>query len=143
MNSTSLGREALAAMLRKAEEKLAAGRNDWDQGFYGDAASRAYYAVYHAICAVLAERELSFTSHGQTLGAFNREFVQSGLFPPDTFRKIQRLFEDRQLGDYDWERSLDRDEAEADLNDARRIITACRNYLEAKTGRSFPTESSQ
>ena len=73
MNEYKSTPDVLRAMLRKAREKLASARKNLDSGFYGDVASRAYYAAFHAISAVLADRGLTFSSHAQTLGAFNRE----------------------------------------------------------------------
>ena len=119
-------------MLARADEKLRAARVDLDAGLPGDASSRAYYAAYHAITAVLAHAGKSFSSHAQALGAFNREFVKPGAFPPDTFRKIQRLFEDRQTADYDWNVSLDRETALEDVTAADWLVGACREYLRSK-----------
>lgn len=116
-------------MISKAEEKLAAARRDFAAGAYGDVASRAYYAVYHAIIAVLASKGFAFSSHAQTLGAFNREYVKTGLFPRDSFRKIQRLFEDRQAADYDWRAAIDQKTARIDLEDAISLVEACKAYL--------------
>jgi len=129
--------ETLSAMLHKSWEKLQAAKTDMDNEFFGDAASRAYYAVFHAISAVLAEQGLSFSSHAQTLGAFNREFVKTGIFPPHSYRILQRLFEDRQLGDYDWSRDLDKETAENDVRDAESLISICIKHLEEKTGFIF------
>ena len=99
-------------------------------GYYGDAASRAYYAVFHAISAVLAKKGLTFSSHAQTIGTFNREFVKSGIFPSDTYRKVQRLFEDRQTADYDWNLNLDKNTAKKDIRDAEWLVGICREYVE-------------
>ena len=90
----------LRAIIQKAQKKLEVAKKDFELGYYGDAVSRAYYAAFHSISAVLSIKGLTFSSHAQTLGAFNREFVKSGIFPRDTYRKIQRLFEDRQEADY-------------------------------------------
>jgi len=102
--------------------------------FFGEACSRAYYAAFHAISAVLAHHGLSFSSHAQTLAAFNREFVKTAVFPADTFRKLQRLFEDRQLADYDWTREVDKQTAQKDLDDAQWLVDACAKYLEKTLG---------
>lgn len=126
--------EVLKAMLNKADEKLAVAKKDFELGFYGDTASRAYYAAFHAVSAVLAEKGLSFSSHAQLLGAFNREFVKTGVFPSDTFRKIQRLLEDRQVADYDWSLKVDKETAAKDLADAQWLVTACQEYLEKQKG---------
>jgi len=84
----------LKAMMEKAEEKLHAAQREFKEGFYGEAASRAYYAVFHAICAVLAERGLSFSSHSKAIGAFNREFIRLVFFPltqPGRFSDYLRI----------------------------------------------------
>ena len=140
MNEYKSTPDVLKAMLRKAREKLASARKNLDSGFYGDVASRAYYAAFHAISAVLADRGLTFSSHAQTLGAFNRELVKTEIFPADTFRKLQRLFEDRQIADYDWNISVDRETAKKDLADAEWLVNACLEYLEKQTGQLFSKE---
>ena len=122
--------DVLKAMIIKAEQKLEVARNDFKFEYYGDAVSRAYYAVFHAISAVLAKNGLAFSSHAQTIGAFNREFVKKEIFPRDTYRKIQRLFEDRQLADYDWNLTFEKDIAEQDIIDAEWLVKVCREYIE-------------
>jgi uncharacterized protein (UPF0332 family) len=55
----------LNAMLAKAEQKLASARASLEAGYHDDAASRAYYAAFHAISAALAVKGLSYSSYGQ------------------------------------------------------------------------------
>ncbi len=124
--------EVLDAMLSKAEKKLCAARRDFEDGFFGEASSCSYYAVFHAISAVLASRGLTFSSHAQVIGAFNKEFVKTALFPIDTTRKLQRLFEDRQTSDYDCVEEIDNETARADIEDATALITLCRTYLKSE-----------
>jgi uncharacterized protein (UPF0332 family) len=121
--------DVLRAMLAKADEKLSAAREELKAGLSGDAASRAYYAAFHALSSVLASRGLTFSTHSQVIGVFNREFVKTGLFPADTARKIQRLFEDRQTADYDWRITVDESTAREDVANAEWLVGACRAYL--------------
>lgn len=130
--------EVLEALLAKANDKMRGARRAWDNGFYDDAASRAYYAAFLAVTAVLAQHGFTFSSHGKVLGAFNKELIKPGLFPSDTARKLERLFKDRQIGDYEADHSIQKEEAELDLADAKLILDACRQYLEQKTGHQFP-----
>jgi uncharacterized protein (UPF0332 family) len=129
MSDKHVSDENLSLMLAKSYEKLEAARRDFDAGSYSEVSSRSYYAVFHAISAVLASKGLSFSSHSQVLGAFNREFVKSGIFPHDTFRKIQRLFENRQIGDYDVLTRIDRKTAGKDIEDASWLISECQKIL--------------
>jgi uncharacterized protein (UPF0332 family) len=122
--------EMLRDMLAKAEQKLVSARTSLEAGHHDDAASRAYYGAFHALSAVLAQRGLSFSSHGQTLGAFNREIVKTGALPPEAFTKIQRLFQDRHTGDYDASRSLDEETARRAVADAAWLVDECRRLVE-------------
>jgi len=137
MNQHQATPQTLRAMLKKAQQKLAAARKDMEFRFFGEASSRAYYAAFHAVSAVLAHHGLAFSSHAQTLAAFNREFVKTAVFPSDTFRKLQRLFEDRQLADYDWTRDVDKKTAQKNLDDAQWLVDACTEYLEKTLGHSL------
>jgi uncharacterized protein (UPF0332 family) len=94
---------------------------------YDDAVSRAYYAVFHALSAALLSKGLSFSSHGQVIGAFNREFVKTGIFPRSTSSLIQALFDDRQTGDYGICSEIDRTIARRHLAVAARLIKSARN----------------
>jgi len=105
-------------------------KKDFEHGFFGDAASRAYYAVFHAISAVLATKGLTFSSHTQTIGAFNRECVKNGIFPADTNRIIQRIFADRHTADYDIEIAVDEPMSKQDISDAESVLNLCKEYIE-------------
>jgi uncharacterized protein (UPF0332 family) len=129
---------AISMMLKKAKEKLKTAEIEYDTERYDDSVSRAYYAVFHAISAVLLSKGLHYSSHSQTIGAFNKEFVKPGVFPKEFTRNIQKLFNDRQTGDYDFENSFEKDAANDDISAAREIINACEQYLHKVM--SLPTE---
>lgn len=116
-------------MLRKARKKLSVAQSMFEQCEYDDSTSRAYYAVFHAITAVLLTKNLTYSSHAQTIGAFNKEFVHLGNFPSDFTQIIQRMFSDRQMGDYGLDAEIDEEDAEENLKDAEAIINECENYL--------------
>lgn len=90
-------RDTLAA----ADAKLKATELLLREGIYGDAASRAYYAAFHALSALYPAYGNTFSSHAQLIGRFNKDFVRTGYFQPEFTRIMARLFEDRQSGDYD------------------------------------------
>jgi uncharacterized protein (UPF0332 family) len=127
VNEKSAG---LREILAKASRKLAAAQRDLEARDWEDAVSRAYFGAFHAITAVLHERGLSFSSHAQTLGAFNRECVRSGEFPSDFTRKLDRLMKDRQYGDYSITIQPSEETARRAVKDAEEVVTACRRFLE-------------
>lgn len=129
MNAPGLEPSVVQAMLDKAQAKLASAQVSFGAGFFDDASSRAYYAAFHAITAALGVRGLNYSSHGQTMGAFNREFVKNGHLEPQAFRRLQRLFANRQAGDYDASISIDQEQAAQDLADARWLLEQCEALL--------------
>jgi uncharacterized protein (UPF0332 family) len=119
----------LDRLLAHARAKLEAGRILLAGRAPGDAASRAYYAAFHAVSAALLARGQAYSTHAQVLGAFNRDLVHTGSFPREFTAILTRLFEDRQTGDYDPDATLDLAEAERDVRDAERIVEAIASYL--------------
>ena len=73
---------ASAALLTAAQPKLEAAAMLHASGMHGDAASRAYYAAFHAVSALHLTAGNSFSSHAQVIGRFNKDFVRTGLFDP-------------------------------------------------------------
>lgn len=129
--------KALQSLIAKARRKLANAKDNLTLASWEDASSRAYYAAFHAISAVLLERDLTFSSHGQTLGAFNRECVQKGEFPTDFTKILNRLYEDRQNGDYSVTIVPDEQTARQDVAEAEIIVNSSVNFLEQKTGQKL------
>ena len=115
-------------MLIKSHKKLKTVLTNLEHEEYDDSVSRSYYAVFHAISAVLLSKGLHFSTHAQTIGTFNREFVKTGEIPVLT-KTIEKLFSERQVGDYDFQSCLDADIAKEDLEEAEKIIDACETYL--------------
>ncbi|HLA38047.1 MAG TPA: HEPN domain-containing protein [Candidatus Brocadiales bacterium] len=121
--------EVIKEMIIKSREKLKTAQIDLEHERYDDSVSRSYYAVYHAISAVLFSKRLHFSSHAQTIGTFNKEFVKTKVFPSSFTKTIEKLFNERQIGDYDFETHLDAEVAQEDLTEAEKIIEACEEYL--------------
>jgi uncharacterized protein (UPF0332 family) len=64
------------------------------------AASRAYYAAFHGVTAVLACRGLSFTKHTAVRAALHRDLIQAGLLATDLGRDYDYLLDLRETADY-------------------------------------------
>jgi uncharacterized protein (UPF0332 family) len=122
------------AMMAKAMQKLARAQQDLADGFPEEAVSRSYYAAFHAVTAVLATRGLSYSSHAQTIGAFSREFVKTGLMPAGSSRQLRRLFEDRQTADYDCLRTIDTQTATEAVAAAKALLDECQKHMGSATG---------
>ena len=123
----------LRIMMSKAKDSLEVARHLHEQRHYNDAASKAYYAVFHSLQAILLTKNMSYSKHSAVLGAFNKEFIYSKVFAKDFYTKIARLFKDRQIGDYEYEKVIDCECSNADVTDAELIINAIGEYLEKES----------
>ena len=117
-------------MMAKAKDSLEVARQLHEQKHYNDAASKAYYAVFHSLQAILLTKGLTFSRHSDVLSTFNKEFIYSGVFAKNFYDKIVRLFKDRQIGDYEYEICIDRESSEADVVDGEMIINSVGEYLQ-------------
>lgn len=116
-------------MLNKALEKLETARIMYDNERYDDAVSRTYYAAFHAMTAALLSRDLSYSSHGQVIGAFNREFIKTGVFPKKYTTVVQALFDDRQISDYGIFVKISKSTASEHICKAKEMIEVIRLYI--------------
>ncbi len=55
---------------------------------YRAANNRAYYSIFHSICAVLAKEGIAFKRHKGIIGYFNKNYIHTGVFPKELGRKI-------------------------------------------------------
>lgn len=87
--------------LRVAKEDLQAANLLLEANSYRGANNRAYYAIFHAVSAVLAMEKVAFKKHKDTLAYFNKNYVATEIFPRNLGRKIVKAEEIRHESDYD------------------------------------------
>lgn len=120
----------VTALFDKAKNKLATARILFDTGQYDDSVSRAYYAVFHAMTAILYRDGLVFSKHGQIIGTFNKRYIKTGIFPAEFSRQIDVLFKDRQIGDYMPGPGITVEIARNHLKSSEKIINEIIKYCE-------------
>ncbi|HTW91616.1 MAG TPA: HEPN domain-containing protein [bacterium] len=93
------------------------------------AAGRAYYAMFYAAEAVLAERDLQFRKHSGVHAAFGEHLAKPGLLNPKLHRWLLDAFDKRILGDYSYEMDVDDTAAREMLDQAREFVSAVETFL--------------
>jgi len=88
------------------------------------AASRAYYAAFHAVSALFAQDGRSFTRHTAIEAAVHRDLVRTGRLSTDDGRAFSRLVAWRQIGDYGGGRHVHPDQADQAIASARQVVAA-------------------
>lgn len=132
MNQNELLKKQLQEMMQKAKPSVAAAERDIEDGDYDFASSRAYYAAFYAMEAVLLTRDLAFSKHSGVISAFNDHFLKTAIFPKEFSKLITRLFRERQIGDYQFGLSIEEGEAREDILIAARIVDSIKSYLVGK-----------
>lgn len=94
-------RRAISAVrLEKAEECLADAKLLLESESYKSAANRSYYAVFHAMRAVLAYDGYDSKKHSGIIAEFRRLYIKTGIFESGMSDIIRSLFDLRTDSDY-------------------------------------------
>ena len=88
------------------------------------AASRAYYAAFHALTALFALRGQTFSKHSALRGALHRELIKTGHWDVKLGRAYDFLMDMRETGDYGGLVSVKPNDAKMALDKAKTIIEA-------------------
>lgn len=108
--------------LERAAEALAAARVLLGANLHRDAASRAYYAAFHGVRALLLTRGIQAKSHSGAMSLFNREFVRTGRLPPTWNARIGNLAQMRHTADYASGIELDESDGAAAIESAAELV---------------------
>ena len=86
------------------------------------AASRAYYAAFHAVTAVFALQGRGFSKHSAVRTALHRDLIRTGAWPRELGQAYNILMDLRETADYGGLRRVSSEEAGEAVEKARRII---------------------
>jgi uncharacterized protein (UPF0332 family) len=125
--------EQLADLLRyrmeQAHETLREGEILLGEAALRGVINRAYYAMFYAVLALLATKQLGTSKHSSVLGLFDREFVKTGTFPRELSRSLHLAFDRRQTNDYGEMVLIDQQMAQETLANAKIFVAAIESYL--------------
>ena len=94
--------------------------------------SRTYYAMFYAAQAALLTKNLSFSSHKGVISAFGEHFIKTSVFPKEMGRELNRAFEKRQIGDYEYTFVISEMEAEQMLQSGKEFVKTIADWLNKK-----------
>ena len=117
------------ALIKKAHRYLKSAEMLLQDKDFESSVSRAYYAMFFCAEAVLLTRNLSFSSHKGVISAFGEHFIKTGIFPKEFGRELNRAFEKRQIGDYEYTSLISNEDAEEILDYGKQFINAVENWL--------------
>lgn len=118
--------------IQRAEEDLAAAKLLYRERKFRIANNRAYYAIFHALRAVLILDGFDTGKHSGIIGEFRRRYIKEGIFPSEVSKMIGSAFTIRNASDYDDMFIASANETEEQINNALYICNVIREYLTAQ-----------
>jgi len=116
-------------MVHKGRRAVSAANDHLRKGDFDFASSKAYFAIFRYLQAALLTKKLNFSKHSAVISAFNLHFIKPGIFKKHFSKYIERLFKDRQIGDYGYIKTIEREEATEDVKIAEEMLTELDKYL--------------
>lgn len=120
-----------SALIERAKRYLRSAEILLKDGDFESCASRTYYAMFYAAEASLLTKKLSFSSHKAVISNFGEHFVKAGVFPKEMGRELNRAFEKRQIGDYEYTFVISEDEAKQLLRSGIEFVNTIVRWLDA------------
>lgn len=121
------------ALVAKGHRSLAASRRLYEEGDYDFAASRAYYAMFYLVQALLLSCDMTFSKHSAVISAFGQHFVKTGFFTPEHYAALRTAFDERNLSDYQYVTPFPQEAADGLLDRAGSFVKDVESFL--KSGR--------
>lgn len=116
--------------LSTAREKLTSAKLLLEAGLYKDSVGRSYYAIFSAIRAMLAVKQVDFSKHAGVIAYFQKEFIKTGIFAKKYSKYLQQAFQIRNSCDYDDFFIVSKQDAEEQYERAAEILGEIEEYFE-------------
>ncbi len=139
MNNESI--ELSKYRLQKAREDLDNAAINLDNDFVKGSINRSYYAIFHAIRAILALDLFDSKKHSGIIAFFQKNYVSTGKFEVDYSKIVRNAFSIRNKSDYDDFYIVSRSEAEQQLANAKAFLQQVTAYLQEAWGQLGEDES--
>lgn len=100
-------------------------------GYWDNIANRLYYAVFHAVNALLIHDGHPVNTHKGVIAVFGNYYIRTGLFPSEAGRLYSDLQTMRNNSDYNCSYSATQKEIEPLIEPAGELIETISKYIEA------------
>lgn len=131
MNEGEARKTLIGLWLEKADEALASAELELNAGHTNFAVNRLYYACFYAVTALLLRDGKQFARHSAVKSEFARTYIKPGRVDAKWNKVYQKLFDDRQEGDYIPTATFEASDISASLQQAREFTDLIRGLVYA------------
>ena len=119
--------------LSQSKENLEEAKILLENKKYKGANNRAYYAIFHAIKAILSLEQTDFKKHSSVLAYFNKEYINKNIFSKEIGKRISRASFYREKSDYVDFYVVTKEESEEQIKTAETLIKEVEKFINKKT----------
>lgn len=103
-----------------------------NNGVWEMAANRLYYALFHAVSALLISDQHEVGTHRGAVNQFSLYYIKPGIFTKDDGRMYSNLQKLREDGDYNCYIDVEQADVEPYIEPTRQLIDKIRQYISDK-----------
>ena len=118
--------------LEQSKENLEEAEALFNINKFKGASNRAYYAIFHAIKAILALEQIDFKKHSSVIAYFNKTYISTGIFSKDLGKRISQSRFYREKSDYIDFYIITREDSKEQIETAREMIEIAEDYISNK-----------
>lgn len=119
--------------LDQAKENLEEAEALFNINKFKGASNRAYYAIFHAIKAILALEEIDFKKHSSVIAYFNKEYVSKNIFTRELGKRIGEARFYREKSDYVDFYIVTKEECQEQIETARTVLDEINKHIKENT----------
>lgn len=127
-----VSKELVLHRLEQAKEDIRACEILYNGELYKSANNRAYYAIFHSIRSVLALEPVDFKRHKDVIAYFNKNYINTEIFPRKMGRRIARASQVREDSDYDDEFIVSPENTLIQIETAKELLKLVEEYIDLK-----------
>lgn len=116
--------------LERAKEDLEAAHMLFDNGQYRVANNRAYYAMFHAMRALLVFNNFDSSKHSGIIAEFRKLYIKEGLLPVEISKMIGAAFTIRNASDYDDMFIASKSDTKVQIENAEFVYSEIKKYAD-------------
>lgn len=122
-------KKAVRERMKQAHETLEEAETLFEQDYWRGTINRAYYAMFYAVLALAARKEVVISKHTHAIAFLDKVFIKTGIFPKEISRALHVSFDERQTNDYGEIWDIDHNEAKNTLSEAMSFVKTIEDYL--------------
>lgn len=116
--------------LSKAQEYQKDAETSLGLNMYDTAANRSYYAIFHAVRALLALSGKDFRKHSGVISCFQMDYVKTGIFDKKLSDIVKSVFSLRTESDYEDFYVISHEEVRQQVSEAGVFLETVSQYIE-------------